>query len=86
MALIARYKFDGGVGASSAGAQVRSSTVAKPAAPVVARTRGVPPSERRSASRPWSGKPAARASAARADEGTKTAKVEATSGDAWTEF
>jgi methyl-accepting chemotaxis protein len=86
MALIARYKFDGGVGASSAGAQVRSSTVAKPAAPVAARTRGAPPSERRSASRPWSGKPAARASTARADEGTKTAKVEATSGDAWTEF
>jgi len=86
MALIARYKFDGAVGGSRADSQVRASTVAKPAAPVAARTRGAPPSERRSASRPWSGKPAARASTARADEGPKINKVEATSGDTWTEF
>jgi len=86
MALIARYKFDGAVGASRADSKVRASTVAKSAAPVAARTRGAPPSERRSASRPWSGKPAAPASTARADEGPTINKVEAMSGDAWTEF
>jgi len=86
MALIARYKFDGAVGASRADSKVRASTVAKSAAPVAARTRGAPPSERRSASRPWSGKPAAPASTARADEGPTSNKVEAMSGDAWTEF